>query len=52
MVKVGECIDNRTVKDENWGSWAEGEKQSFVLTFLLVFIGFFLIFFAVIGLIS
>jgi len=45
-------IDDKDIKNGSWDNWTEKEEQEFVFAFLMSFIGFFIVFFAVIALIS
>lgn len=40
------------IRDGSWDNWTEKEERDFVIAFLFGFVGFFAVFFAVIGLIS
>lgn len=49
-IKMGKQIDD--IKKGTWGNWTEGQEEDFVRAFFWGVVGFFIIFFAVIGLIS
>ena len=52
VIKMNDQTNDKIVGDGSWDNWTEKEERDFVIAFLFGFVGFFVVFFAVIGLIS
>lgn len=45
-----EQIDDKNIRDGSWGNWTEEQERNFVLAFLVLYIGFFIVFVSLVGL--